>query len=160
MTGDFIRIVAAFIGVIGFSIFFNLKKERLLYAAVLGTFTGTIYIFGEKMFPENVFLYNMIPALIGTFLSELSARWKKAPAVIFILPSIIILIPGGSFYYTMSYLVNGNKELFQAWGSRTILAALGIAVGIIVASFIFYEVIHLVQAGKERTEKKKQSIRI
>ena len=160
MTGDLIRIVAAFIGVIGFSIFFNLKKERLLYAAVLGTFTGTIYIFGEKMFPENVFLYNMIPALIGTFLSELSARWKKAPAVIFILPSIIILIPGGSFYYTMSYLVNGNKELFQAWGSRTILAALGIAVGIIVASFIFYEVIHLIQDGKERNEKKKQSIRI
>ena len=112
------------------------------------------------MFPENVFLYNMIPALIGTFLSELSARWKKAPAVIFILPSIIILIPGGSFYYTMSYLVNGNQELFRAWGSRTILAALGIAVGIIVASFIFYEVIHLVQAGKERNEKKKQSIRI
>jgi len=154
MTGEFVRIIAAFIGVIGFSIFFNLKKERLLYAAVLGTFSGTIYIFCEKWFPENVSLYNMIPALIGTFLSELSARWKKAPAVIFILPSIIILIPGGSFYYTMSYLVNGNQELFQEWGSRTLLAALGIAVGIIVASFVFYEIIHMIQATKERSRKK------
>ena len=27
MTGEFVRIIAAFIGVIGFSIFFNLKKE-------------------------------------------------------------------------------------------------------------------------------------
>lgn len=158
MTGDIVRIVAAFIGVIGFSIFFNLKKERLLYAAVLGTFTDTLYILGEKLFPENVFLYNMIPAFIGTFLSELSARWKKAPAVTFILPSIIILIPGGSFYYTMSYLVNGNNALFQKWGSRTILAALGIAVGIIVASFIFYEIIHLLQATKERSARKKQGI--
>ena len=160
MTGELGRIVAAFIGIIGFSIFFNLKKERLLYAAVLGTFSGTMYIFLEKWYPDQVFLYNMIPALIGTFLSELSARWKKAPAVTFILPSIIILIPGGSFYYTMSYLVNGNQELFREWGSRTILAALGIAVGIIVASFIFYEIIHLIQAGKERAETKKENIQM
>jgi len=150
MTIDIIRIIAAFTGVIGFSIFFNLKKERLLYAAVLGTLSGTIYIFCEQWFPENVFLSNLIPSFIGTLLSELSARWKKAPAVIFILPSIIILIPGGSFYYTMSYLVNGNQALFQEWGSRTILAALGIAVGIIVASFLFYEVLNLVQGIQKR----------
>lgn len=150
MTNDIIRIVAAFIGVICFSIFFNLKKERLLYAAVLGTLSGTIYIFCEQWFPENVFLSNLIPSFVGTLLSELSARWKKAPAVIFILPSIIILIPGGSFYYTMSYLVNGNQALFQEWGSRTILAALGIAVGIIVASFLFYEVLNLVQEIQKR----------
>lgn len=159
MTTEYIiRIVAAFVGSIGFSIFFNLKKERLLYAAVLGTLSGAIYLYCDYRFPENVFLNNMIPAFIGTLLSELSARWKKAPAVIFILPSIIILIPGGSFYYTMSYLVSGNQELFQLWGSRTILAALGISVGIIVASFVFYEVLNLVQRLKSlsgRNQKRK-----
>ncbi len=150
MTEDITRIIAAFVGCISFSIFFNLKKERLLYAAVLGTLSGAIYIYCERIFSENVFLANMIPAFIGTMLSELSARWKKAPAIIFILPSIIILIPGGSFYYTMSYLVNGNQELFQVWGGRTLLAALGISVGIIVASFIFYEILNLIQLVKNK----------
>ena len=74
---------------------------------------------------------------------------QKAPAIIFILPSIIVLIPGGSFYYTMSYLVNGNQQLFQEWGGRTLLSALGIAVGIIVASFVFYEILHLIQRMKK-----------
>lgn len=150
MTGDIWRIVAAFIGCISFSIFFNLKKERLLYAATLGTLSGAIYIYCCKVFPENVFLTNMIPAVIGTLLSELSARWKKAPAIIFILPSIIILIPGGSFYYTMSHLVMGNQELFKEWGSKTLLAALGISVGIIVASFLFYEVLTLINYLKRK----------
>ena len=150
MTEDILRIVAAFIGCISFSIFFNLKKERLIYAAVLGTISGTIYIYCCKFFPEKVFLANMIPAVIGTLLSELSARWKKAPAIIFILPSIIILIPGGSFYYTMSYLVMGNQELFQQWGRNTLLAALGISVGIIVASFLFYEVLNLINFLKRK----------
>lgn len=144
-----LRAVAAFVGCFGFSIFFNMKKERLLHATLIGTLSCIIYMYCEFLFPNNVFLSNMIPALICTMLSELSARWKKAPAVIFILPSIIILIPGGSFYYTMSYLVNGNQQLFQKWGGKTLLSALGIAVGIIVASFVFYEILHLIQRMKK-----------
>lgn len=158
MTEYLVRIAAAFVGCIGFSIFFNMKKERLFYAAVLGTITGTIYVFLEYCLPENVFLTNAIPAFIGTTFSELSARWKKAPAVVFILPSIIVLIPGGSFYYTMSYLVNRNQELFQEWGSRTLLSALGIAVGIIVASFVFYEILNVVQSLKDKLQKKKETL--
>lgn len=145
MTDNLVRIVAAFIGCIAFSIFFNMKKERLFHAAVLGTLSCVIYIICEQYFPNNVFVSNMIPAFLCTLLSELSARWKKAPAVIFILPSIIVLIPGGSFYYTMSYLVSGNQEMFQEWGGRTLLSALGIAVGIIVSSFVFYEILNLIQ---------------
>ena len=56
MTEHLVRIVAAFIGCIAFSIFFNMKKERLLYAAVLGTLSCTIYILCEEFFPENVFV--------------------------------------------------------------------------------------------------------
>lgn len=153
MTQYIIRVAAAFVGCIGFSIFFNMKKERLLHATVLGTLSCIIYLYCEAVLPEQVFLSNMIPALICTFLSELSARWKKAPAIIFILPSIIILIPGGSFYYTMSHLVNGNQELFQEWGGRTLLSALGIAVGIIVSSFVFYEILNLIQKIKASINK-------
>ena len=156
MTQYLIRIVATFIGCIGFSIFFNIKKERLLHAAILGTLSCAIFLFCEKVLPGDVFLSNMIPALICTLLSELSARWKKAPAIVFILPSIIILIPGGSFYYTMSYLVSGNQKLFQEWGGRTLLSALGISVGIMVASFVFYEVLNIIQKLKKNVETRKK----
>ncbi len=145
MNEYIIRIVAAFIGCFCFSVFFNIKKERLLHAAVIGTFSGCIYLYCASIFPGNEFISNMIPALICTFLSELSARWKKAPSIIFILPSIIVLIPGGSFYYTMSYLVAGNQELFRQWGNRTLQGAFGISIGILVASFVFYEILHVLQ---------------
>ncbi len=153
MTDFIVRIVAAFGACIGFSIFFNMKKERLLHAAILGTLSGAIYIYCDHLFPESVFLNNMIPALICTLLSELSARWKKAPAIVFILPSIIILIPGSSFYYTMSFLVSGEHEKFQEWGGRTLLSAFGISVGILIATFAFYEVLHRISERNKQTMK-------
>lgn len=145
-----IRIVASFIGSFCFSIFFNMKKERLLHAAILGTLSCVITIYCEIKLPGNVFLWNLIPAMICTFLSELSARWKKAPAIIFILPSIIVLIPGGSFYYTMSYMVSGEQALFREWCRRTVQSALGIALGIMVSSFVFYEILSLLQYIKSK----------
>ena len=150
MTELWVRLAAAFVGCIGFCIFFNLKKERLLYASVLGTISAAMYLYLEMRMPENVFVYNLIPAFVCTILSEISARWKKAPATIFILPSIIVLIPGGSFYYTMSYLVSGNQELFREWGSRTVQSALGISVGILVASLVFYQVLNMIKWIKEK----------
>lgn len=154
MTEYFVRLIAAFIGCIGFCIFFNLKKERLLYASVLGTLSAAIYLYLEIKLPENVFVINLVPSVICTILSELSARWKKAPATIFILPSIIVLIPGGSFYYTMSYLVNGNQELFKEWGNRTVQSALGISLGILIASLVFYQVLNVIHLVRDKIVKK------
>lgn len=139
-----VALLSAFIGTIGFSIFFNIKKERLLYVSVLGTLISAIYLFCLEWLSGDLFLSNLIPSMIATVLAELSARWKKAPAIVFLLPAIIVLIPGGSFYYTMSYLVNGNEEMFRMVGMQTIQSALGIAVGILIASVFFNQMTGLV----------------
>lgn len=154
MNDYVVSILSAFIGTIGFSIFFNIKKERLLYVSILGTAICGIYLFCLEWLDGNLFLSNLIPSMIATVYSELSARWKKAPAIVFLLPSIIVLIPGGSFYYTMSYLVNGNHEMFRKVGIQTIHSALGIAVGILIASVFFYQTAALVKFISLKLRKK------
>ncbi|MGN0504957.1 MAG: threonine/serine exporter family protein [Lachnospiraceae bacterium] len=145
MNEYLVSLLTAFVGTIGFSIFFNIKKERLLYVAISGTVICAIYLCCLKWLHGNLFLSNLIPSILATIYAELSARLKKAPAIVFLLPAIIVLIPGGSFYYTMSHLVNGNEEQFREVGMQTMQSALGIAVGILVATAFFYQVTKLVR---------------
>lgn len=156
MSNYVVSLLSAFVGTMGFSIFFNIKKERLLYAAVSGTAICGIYLFCMGWLEGDLFLSNLIPSVIATIYAEISARIKKAPSIIFLLPSIIVLIPGGSFYYTMSHLVSGDREKFREVGMQTIQSALGIAVGILLATAFFYQAAHIIQMIKQKRDKQRE----
>ena len=64
------------------------------------------------------------------------ARIKKSPATIFLVPSTIPLIPGGVLYQTMEFMVKGESELAMQAGKRTLLLAAGIALGMMVGTFL------------------------
>lgn len=162
MSEYVVPMISAFVGTIGFSIFFNIKKERLLYVAISGTAVCLLYLLCLKLFSGNLFLSNLVPSIFATIYAEISARLKKAPAIVFLLPAIIVLIPGGSFYYTMSHLVNGNQEQFQQVGMQTTQASLGIAVGIIMATAVFYHMARLNGLLRRKTataEKSKAAVK-
>ncbi|WP_346935829.1 threonine/serine exporter family protein [Clostridium sp.] len=132
-----IQIITAYIGSLGFALLFNIKKERILYASIGGIITWCIYLL-SFYYCEDIFLSNMIAAILATTYSEVLARLHKAPTTVFLLPSIVPLVPGGSLYYSMSYAVMGNKTNFDIYALSTLKTALGIAVGIIVVSVIVY----------------------
>ena len=157
MSDYVVSLLSAFVGTMGFSIFFNIKKERLLYAAVSGTVICGVYLLCVKWLKGDLFLSNLIPSVLATIYAEISARLKKAPSIIFLLPAIIVLIPGGSFYYTMSHLVSGDREQFREVGIQTMQSALGIAVGILLATAFFYQAAHMIQIIRQRRDKQKEN---
>ena len=61
--------------------------------------------------------------------AEIMARLLKAPVPLYVLPSVISLVPGGSLYYTMSYCMERDWEQFGIYGYRTVQYALAIAAG-------------------------------
>lgn len=82
---------------------------------------------------------NLIPTIVGTLYAEVIARIVKAPTIVFLIPAVIPLTPGGTLYYTMSAIVEGDMVKAQKQGEITLLVALGIAVGIVFISVIFYQ---------------------
>ncbi len=84
----------------------------------------------------TLFVSNLIAAMLATIYGQIMARVLKAPVIIYYLPSIIPLVPGGSLYYTMEALMNSNEAQFMARGWDTLMISLGIAVGIIAVSVI------------------------
>ena len=131
----FIQIFTAGLGACGYSILFNIRRDKLIYATVGGAVTWLIYILVSGIVP-NIFLSNMLATAFATLYAELLARVKKAPTTVFLIPSIIPMIPGGGLFYTMSAVINNNSEQFEHYFMSTIETALGISIGIMFMSLI------------------------
>ena len=86
---------------------------------------------------NNPILSNFIPATIVGIASEVFARYLKQPAIVFVIPGIIPLVPGLGMYNTMLYLVQENYELAASTGATALLVGGAISLGILlVTSFV------------------------
>jgi len=90
-----------------------------------------------EYYTRDLFLTNFVATLFAAFFAEFLARWKKAPATVFLIPAIIPFVPGASLYFTMNYLVSGDMANAASKGTDALLIFLGIAVGLSVITLIF-----------------------
>lgn len=126
---------AAALGSMAFGIVYNVKRKRLWTVALGGGAGWFLYCVFFKISGSG-FVSNMAASMFATAYSELMARRRKAPAVVFLLPCLIPLVPGGGLYYSMSYAVLKDFSQCNAYVVSTVEAAFGIAAGIIVVSVI------------------------
>ena len=77
----------------------------------------------------DVFISSLFASAFAAIYSEVIAKIRKAPTTLFLIISVVVLIPGGSLYYTMSYAVQKKWAEAAAYGSQTLQCALGLAIG-------------------------------
>ena len=132
------QVIAALVGSIGFAIFFKMKGKQIVLAGIGGAITWAVYLLAAEYFDGNFIPY-FIAAVFVALYAEVMARVNRAPATIFLTATAVPLIPGGSLYYTMAGLVNGDHELFATSGEAAMTIALAISLGfVVVAIFARY----------------------
>jgi uncharacterized membrane protein YjjB (DUF3815 family) len=123
------KIVVTFIAVLGFALFFNVRKERILYATIGGVITWLVFFFlHNKM--SGIFAPTLVASMFAGIYAEVLARLFKTPATVFFITAVIPLVPGRSLYYTMLYAVSANWEQCGSYAFTTFEGAAGIAIGI------------------------------
>lgn len=130
-----VQLLSALCGSFGFALIFGLRGKSVFYATIGGMLTWGVYLIGAS-FGENLFLWNLVAAAFADFYSEIMARVCKMPSTSFLAPSIIPLVPGGSLYYTLLYLIGKEEQKSSTAGVNTLLTAGGIAVGVVLVSVI------------------------
>jgi len=118
----------SFLATVGFSIFFNSPKKSLLPAGIIG---WTVYIILFN-FTKNSILSNFLAATLISLLSEILARKMKFPAIIFVIPGILPLIPGLGLYNTMLSLVEGSYSNAISIGTDALFVSASIAMGVLL----------------------------
>ncbi len=131
-----IKLLSSFVGTLGFAIFMHAPKRAWLPASAIG---GAAYLLYWALLqmglyePASMFL----AALLGSILGQFCARRMQMIASIFVLLSMIPLVPGLGLYRCMSYLA---QELYSAGadaGVRAMVDIVMIALGLAVGSYIF-----------------------
>lgn len=128
------------VGACGVAIMFNCAAKKILIS--LGNIVAAfaIYLIMETYVGED-FIDNFVSTVFAACAAEILARIFKAPSTIFLVPAIIVLVPGGALYYAMNGIVMGDMADAVSFGKSGGLTLLGISVGISVVTALF-QIIH------------------
>ncbi len=144
-----IRLITGTVGTAGFSIIFKMKPSRLAVACVGGLLTCAAYELAYLLTP-TVIIASFLSAVFMALFSEIAARVLKAPAVIFIFPCLIPIVPGRALYYSIYHLLMSHPTEAANSAKVALLTVLGIAVGLGVASIFIGIVLQIIKALKKR----------
>lgn len=128
---------SSLIGTIGFALIFKISLKKLPTVAIGGLMTYIVYAAAIYIAPGNELFANFMAALFMAIFSEICARTMHAPAVVFLFPCAIPIVPGGALYRSMYGLLTGNDVAFMKNLSITGQVILGIALGLSVATLLW-----------------------
>jgi uncharacterized membrane protein YjjB (DUF3815 family) len=125
----------ALLATMGFGLLFRAPIRDLPFAALGGALAWGAYMGMRILSDSDAFSYFAASIAVGLYAETLAGLLKR-PAALFILCSIIPLVPGGGMYYTMFYAVSGRADAASSALFATLSAAGAIAAGLAVASAI------------------------
>jgi len=127
-----IQLCSAFFGSLGFALLFNIRGRHLFPAALGGLLSWSIYLWGISVGLEEVGAY-VAASVVLTLYSEWMAHRMKCPATVYLVSATIPLVPGKMLYTTMQWGVQQEWTRFMSGVTQTLMLALAIAGGILVA---------------------------
>ncbi len=134
--GPFMLNLGAFIGCIGFSIYFNIHGPGILVCCFGGVLTWSTYLAALEL-GVGVIYANLIGGIVASVYAEVMARLRRFPAISYLVVSLFPLLPGAGIYYTMAYAVENQMTSFAQKGFQTAAIAGALALGILLVSTAF-----------------------
>ncbi len=130
-------IVSAALGSLSFAMFFGVCSRKLWFSLLGGALNWGLYLLAMKKMGLPATMAYALGAAAGTLYAEILARIVKTPVTVFVITSVIPMVPGGALYYTMLGLLQGDKATFVDRGLYTLSAAGAMALGIFAATMLF-----------------------
>jgi len=135
-TMTLLRLLASFVGVLGFALMFNSPWTMALVAAGVATLPNVLRI-------EAGVLLDWPPqaaAAVAAFLVGLLAAWVaprlNIPRITVYVPAVTIMVPGVPAYRAVYYLSNGDVAQALTYGVSAALVVTALAVGLAVARMV------------------------
>jgi len=135
MRQEVLQVIMAAVGTLGFSIYFRVSEKNVVASTVGGAIGWAVYLLIFHCC-EDLFFSNFVASFVVYFWSVVMARVLKAPSNTYLIPGIIPLLPGNALYYTMSGIVNSDREMFTQNGINTVLVTFGMVAGTVFFHYV------------------------
>ena len=130
-----VQVVSAFLAIFAFSIVNNAPKRFLLYCGLEGAVGWGVYLL--FLADQGTVMANFFGALALSILAHIFARMFKAPVTVFLIPGILILVPGAGLFRSASQLFMGTQEMAAFYMLETVQIAGMIALAIFIVDSFF-----------------------
>ena len=120
--------LTSFVGTLGFAILLHAPKRAWLPASLIGAMTYTLY-WSLKQLSLDEAASMFLAALFGSLLAQFCARKMRMIATIFLLLSVVALVPGLGLYRCMEQLGHQQYALGAQTGILTMAGILMMAMG-------------------------------
>lgn len=130
-----ITCICAFLGSLSFGILFNIRGKNLFFAAFGGFLSWVAFLVSGIFVSIDIGQYFIAAAVISLY-CECMAMIRKAPVTIFLVTSMIPLVPGGVIFYTMQNLILGKTRAGADMGIYAFKIAGSIAMGILLVAYL------------------------
>lgn len=131
-----LNFIFSFIASLFFSIVFDAPRRLYITTGFVGACGWMVYIILYSGFNIHTIYASFFGSLALGTLSHLMARYKKEPVIIFMVPGIIPLVPGGlAFDATKSLVLLKFNQAVNTMLEVTLIAG-AIAVGLLFADQI------------------------
>ncbi len=135
MVENIIAVLSASLGTVGFALMLRLRKNRLPIIAVSTALCYMLYLIVFH-FSRADFMANFAATLFAAWISEILAKYIKAPVTVFLIPTILPLVPGASLYYTINSFFKGDLRLALEHFSATGRTVAAILMGIVIVNTV------------------------
>lgn len=129
-----LQFITAFIVASSYAIIYEVPKDIIAFAGITGAIGWVTSSFLENVWEMHTFVAILIASFIIGLTSQIFARRLKAPVIIFSIPGIIPIVPGGSAYNAMRSFVEGNSDQGFRLLIATFMSAGAIALGLALNS--------------------------
>ncbi len=130
-----LRMLASFVGVLGFALMFNSPWRMALAAAVVGMIANTVrlYLVAGGLAPQAAAAG---AALLVGLLAAVVAPRLDIPRITVSVPAVVIMVPGVAAYRAVFHLSNGDTTQALAYGVEAALVVVALSIGLAVARML------------------------
>ena len=139
VLNPYFLVMLSYAASISFGIVFRVSLKDLWLAGLGGALTRIALIMLVPVMSSRL-LYMTISASVAALYAEFLAVKRRQPSTYFIYPSIIPLIPGDLFFYSLSGLILGNRMAAETNGINCLLSLAGLSIGFVLSSTVSHYV--------------------
>lgn len=119
----------------GFAFCFFAAPKDIFTGGVCGFLGWFVYLLAKNFNMSVIISFGAAAFTAGIF-SEICAYLRRRPALVFSVPGVIPLVPGGGMYGTMMAAVRGDMETAGSTAFVTLCSAGAVAVGLAAATAV------------------------
>ncbi|KRL87105.1 hypothetical protein FC32_GL000398 [Ligilactobacillus apodemi DSM 16634 = JCM 16172] len=126
------QLIFSYLATVSFAVTLNIPRSALNLCGLIGALGWLVYK-SLYLVHTGIVLANLVAALVIGLSSVIAARLKKKPMILFNVPSLVPLVPGGQAYRAIYYFAFKNDNLALRYLVEAGMIAGAISMGFFLA---------------------------